>query len=111
KSDYQAGSGANENLSRVTTEISNQSTDVWSLRKVKSVVGTEILIDYEGDTYSKSVLNRTRALLINTFTRNSNGQYSVNIDQQGFDIGQLLSPGDRIDLILLKVAGGQYNGY
>ena len=111
KSDYQPGSGFNENLARITTEISNRSTDVWSLRKVKSAIGSDIIIDYEGDVYRKSVLNQTRALLIKKITRDGNGQYTMEMDNQGFGIDQLLSSGDRVDLILLKLYGATYEGF
>lgn len=102
KSDYQSGTGANENLSRVTTSVSNQSTDVWSLRKVKASLGGEIDIDYEGDTYGRSILNKNRALIISEFTRDGAGIYKMKVDGEGLEVAKLLTSGIKADLLLLK---------
>ncbi|MCZ8023608.1 MAG: hypothetical protein O9294_17725 [Cytophagales bacterium] len=47
--------GANSNLNRYPSEISAKSSDVWTLRKIITPLGAEIKIDYESDTYSKTI--------------------------------------------------------
>jgi hypothetical protein len=56
KSDYSPsliGDGnqdlGNQNLLRATSSISSKSTDVWSLRKIHTSLGAEVVINYEGD--------------------------------------------------------------
>ena len=48
---------ANRNLSRFPTEISARNADVWSLQEIQSSLGSVISIDYESDSYSKSILS------------------------------------------------------
>ena len=101
KSDYVAGS-ANENLSRVTTPVSNRGTDVWSLRKIVSSVGANITINYEGDTYNKSVLSKDRSLIVldNTkVTRNGAQDYTFHPNTEGIDLTKVYSIGDTINMV------------
>jgi hypothetical protein len=62
KSDYVGG--ASNNLSRPTTPISAKAVDAWSLRRITSSTGSDILIDFEADTYSKSVLQNSGTLIV-----------------------------------------------
>lgn len=41
-----------ENLARMTTKLSGHSVDVWSLRRISTSIGTEILLEYASDSYS-----------------------------------------------------------
>ncbi|MCD0487344.1 hypothetical protein LPB86_03830 [Pedobacter sp. MC2016-14] len=105
KSDYQ-GTSNNDNITRITTDISNRSTDVWSLRRIKSSIGNEINIDYEGDTYSQSVLNKNRSLTVNNFnylggTASSGYQARVNISGNEQPLNKIFKVGDKIDLVAL----------
>ncbi|MBN1183847.1 MAG: hypothetical protein JXB49_16260, partial [Bacteroidales bacterium] len=42
----------NDDITRLTTEVSQKATDVWSLRNVITPTGTELSIDYESDSYT-----------------------------------------------------------
>lgn len=100
KSDYEYS--ANENLSRLTSQISNQSTDVWSLRKIKTSLGSDIDIEYEGDTYNKSVLNQNLSLIINSFSRINQTTGILNINVGDIDLTKAFNIGDKIDFIRLQ---------
>ncbi|WP_426672076.1 DUF5977 domain-containing protein [Mucilaginibacter sp. McL0603] len=63
KSDYKADPG-NRNLARMTTYVSSLSTDVWSLRQISSSIGTQISVDYESNSYRKSVLNKIPSVIV-----------------------------------------------
>ncbi|GAA0189791.1 hypothetical protein GCM10009122_50550 [Fulvivirga kasyanovii] len=45
----------NENLTRITSETSSKSVDVWSLRSVNTSLGAKVGIEYESDEYSNSI--------------------------------------------------------
>jgi YD repeat-containing protein len=62
KADYVPSS--NETFSRMTSYASNCATDVWSLRKITTSLGTDVTIDYEGNTYSKSVINKNNSIIV-----------------------------------------------
>ena len=55
KSDYE--DLGNENLSRLTTEISARQVDVWSLKTIKTSLGSSVTIGYESDSYLRACLN------------------------------------------------------
>ncbi|MEN0052354.1 MAG: putative Ig domain-containing protein [Mucilaginibacter sp.] len=110
KSDYVPSPTGNQNLSRFTTPISNSSTDVWSLRKIASSIGAEIAINYEGNTYNRSVLNKNRSLVMTSFTRNGVNDYTFAINSEGLDINTIYKNGDNISFVLSKaVIQNPYN--
>ena len=104
KSDYMASPNGNENLSRFTTAVSNSGADAWSLRNILSSLGANVKINYEGDTYNKSVLNKNRSLILSSFTRNSPGNYTFSVNNENADLTKVYHVGDKIDLILEKQA-------
>ncbi|TKC60291.1 hypothetical protein FBD94_15410 [Pedobacter hiemivivus] len=100
KADYIASN--NENLSRRTTHISNNATDVWSLKKVSTVLGAEVNINLEGDTYSRSVLNKNRSFVISNFTKQGSNNYYFDVNSLGQDLASIFKINDKLDFILLK---------
>lgn len=100
KSDYE--SSANENLSRITTEISTKAVDAWCLRKIKTNLGSEIVVKYEGDNYSKSVLNNNLSLIITDFTKIDQTTWIFNVNTEGQDLAKLYNVGDKADFIILE---------
>ncbi|WP_288882445.1 hypothetical protein [Pedobacter panaciterrae] len=92
----------NSNLDRLTTPVSNMSSDVWSLRKVITGLGAEVKIKYEGDTYSKSVLNESRPFQISNFTNVGGYDYQFNITNSNIpNLNELFRIGDNISLITM----------
>jgi len=97
KSDYIADP-ANTYLSRFTTPVSNFSTDVWSLRKIVSSVGANININYDGNTFNRSVLNNVPPIIVSSRQINSDGTMDMmasvppNINlSQFFQIGGVVT--------------------
>lgn len=113
KSDYVAGSG-NENLSRITTPVSNLATDVWSMRKILSGLGANISVNYEGDTYNKAVLSKNRSLIIPDYTgivRNAAQDYTFHPNTGGLDLTKIYNVGDKIDMVYViqdQPGGGKW---
>jgi len=103
KGDYV--SSGNESFDRKTSSISNNSTDVWSLRRVKTALGSQLTFGYEGDTYSQIVLNKNNnSFIIGGFTFDpaiQNFHFTVN-NPQGYDLSEVFKSGDPIDLTLLQ---------
>ncbi|MBV6644922.1 MAG: hypothetical protein KI790_05715 [Cyclobacteriaceae bacterium] len=52
KSDY-TGEFDDENLDRMTTSVSANHRDMWSLKEIISNTGEEVKIDYESDSYNR----------------------------------------------------------
>lgn len=100
KGDYTASN--NENLSRRTTKISNNSTDVWSLKKVSTTLGAEVSINLEGDTYGRSVLLKSGSFTISNFTNQGSNNYYFDVNSGGQDLTELFKVNDKLDLLLLK---------
>uniref|UniRef100_UPI00388F5226 hypothetical protein n=1 Tax=Arcticibacter sp. TaxID=1872630 RepID=UPI00388F5226 len=100
------GSLADENMSRLTTPTSNKTTDAWSLRKIKTGMGADIKIDYEGDTYSKSVLNRTRCFTFTNFSSQGSNNFNLNVYSAGMNLNDMFKVGDEIDIMMLKEGSG-----
>jgi hypothetical protein len=103
KSDFKTDPG-NRNLSRFTTKVSSSSTDVWSLRKIRSAIGTNINIDYESNTYRKAVLNRTPSVIASNTAGDGN---KLNTNQQ---IDVLVDLPVNMTMADLFVSGGVVSG-
>ncbi|PWG81346.1 hypothetical protein DDR33_08235 [Pararcticibacter amylolyticus] len=104
KSDYSGTS--NENLNRLTNPISNRATDVWSLRTIKTGLGAEISIDYEGDTYGQSILNKNRPLIISDFSSQGGNNFYYYVNTEGQNLNDLFKVGDELDMTLFKEGSG-----
>lgn len=99
KSDYEYS--LNENFSRLTSSVSNQSSDVWSLRKIKTNLGSEITVNYEGDTYNKSVLNKNLSMMITDFNRVAQNSWVLTINTNGQDLRKFYKINDEPDFLFL----------
>jgi len=102
KSDYKPINN-NENQSRLTSEISNKSVDVWSLRSIQTSVGASFNINYEGDNYRSAVLNKSKSVIINggTFDLSAN-KITVDVpNPQNLDLHAIYTIGQNIDGVFL----------
>lgn len=99
KSDYVYS--LNENLSRRTSRVSNYGTDAWSLRRIKTSMGSEITVDYEGDTYNKSVLNDNSSMIISSFSKINETSWLLDINTGENDLREIFKVGDEIDFPFL----------
>lgn len=101
----------NENLSRITTPTSAKGTDVWSLHKIQSSLGSITDIVYESDTYSKSVLNENKSLIVNS-TSQDNNLFKIYIETNGYDLTDILKEGDLVNLLLfIEYKYDEYNSW
>ncbi|HYE55521.1 MAG TPA: hypothetical protein VD996_11780 [Chitinophagaceae bacterium] len=64
----------NENLGRMTSAVSAQGVDAWSLRKVTTSLGATISIKFEPDSYGKAVLNGDTYSFVATSIEQVSGQ-------------------------------------
>jgi len=100
KADY-AFTG-NDNLDRMTSPLSNMTSDVWSLRKVVTGLGAEIEINYEGDTYGRTVLNEAKPYTLTNFTHDSGNDYHFTVNNVGSTrLDDVFKVGDNVSLITL----------
>ncbi|MEZ2339359.1 hypothetical protein AB6735_27190 [Mucilaginibacter sp. RCC_168] len=104
KSDYVANND-NVKLSRMTSQVSNMATDVWSMRKIVSGLGSNININYEGNSYNKSILTKNRSIILlpgaaNT-TRNSTANYTFTVAPGSPDLTALFKVGDKTSMIYM----------
>ncbi len=63
-----------ENIGRMTTPLSAQSTDVWSLREIVTPLGAKIKIDYESDSYSNVLKSLTDYQIKDITVHDANAQ-------------------------------------
>jgi hypothetical protein len=104
KADYIASTTSNDNIIRATSPISNKSTDVWSLRKVKTSLGSEIKMAYEGNEYSTSGLTSNHSIIIYGATHVSANDWYLDIFSSAgiTSLSNLFKVNDELDFFLLK---------
>jgi len=105
KSDYIANPN-NVNLARFTTPVSNMSTDVWSLRRIVSSVGANININYEGNTFNRSVLNKNPSIIVG----NNNAPNTINSINSDGTIDMIAVNPQYIDLTQIFKIGAPLTG-
>lgn len=66
-------------ISRRTTALSNKNTDVWSLRRIVSPLGSTITINYSGDEYQKPILDQNSILMSVKGGSSSSAEIAANI--------------------------------
>lgn len=85
----------NENASRMTTSVSRNSTDVWSMREITSPLGSTIQVEYEPDKYNNALKNLSNVPIKN-MERISDTQTRVTLFENVLEYG--LAQGDNIKL-------------
>ncbi|MBE9585998.1 hypothetical protein IM792_16205 [Mucilaginibacter sp. JRF] len=101
KSDYRANNSNNETMARRTSAISNKSTDVWSLRRIKTSLGGQIDVNYEGDTYNRAVLSENNSIIVNSFTKAFGRTYIATVSSE-YSASELFTVGRKVPIYLLK---------
>jgi len=111
--------GLAEGIARRTSSISNKSTDVWSLRSITSPLGSKVAITYEGDQYSKPVLDRPDMVCrITPATNMASNAYSLHPNQDAYvfdgmtlaQVQALTIPNNNVLLNGLTSTNKQVNG-
>lgn len=94
---------------RPTSSVSNSSTDVWSLRKVSSGIGSEIRINYESNTYNRSALSKNKSVLIDhdNAVSGPNNTLTFPVNPMGIDLNTAYKTGDVLHMGFLidKITG------
>ncbi|MFZ6013385.1 MAG: hypothetical protein ACOYXT_23790 [Bacteroidota bacterium] len=93
KSDYVDFGHAN--ISKVTSEISAQSVDAWSLRKITTSLGADIVVKYGSDRYQNSIKQISSNIIKNLSLHNADERL-VKISFYGNNANKIFSPGNTI---------------
>jgi hypothetical protein len=67
KSDYEQQ--VDDYASRLVSEVSAKSLDVWSLRSISTSTGAKIKLNYESDTYENPALAQSNLLKVSNITK------------------------------------------
>ena len=101
-------SGENMNLAKVTTAESAKNVDAWSLSRIQTSMGSNIIIDYESDDYQHVALGEKSSLVIKSWSRVGQ-QFTAEIDAGSHDPSELYKIGDQIDVLFTFTK--TYRGY
>jgi hypothetical protein len=70
----------NSKLAKQPSLVSAKNSDAWSLRKIKTPLGSEVEVEYEADKYSRDIYNQAHCLLSKPgAATNSSGVLTVSI--------------------------------
>lgn len=93
--DYQSAS-ENYNFIRRTSDISAKSVDVWSLRTIRTAIGSKIRMNYETDYYDESVLGGKHAFRVRNVVKTGSNSIKIELFDEGFDLNKYLDTGGLI---------------
>lgn len=100
KSDYEKGD--DEYSSRLVSNISAKSTDVWSLSQIKSSTGSTITIEYEADTYRQPVLYNSNILRIDNISPiEGTDRFKVQLYDAVPNLDQVIAKESFLDCLML----------
>ncbi|KKO90753.1 hypothetical protein AAW12_14505 [Sphingobacterium sp. Ag1] len=92
----------NQNLSSIPTKVSNRSTDVWSLRRVKTLSGAILKTEYEGHDFSKTVYGDNNSVQFGNFTKEMNGNYRGAIINGGPEAKDFFTVGKSVGGVIIR---------
>jgi hypothetical protein len=111
---YKVDKASKGGFGQYTTPISAKNVDVWSMRSVRTSLGSTINVNYESDTYSESVYTKNLMLPLDVTTDRSDvtpisesSEYAhhakyffrINVPAtSGFDFTQLYQVGELLDM-------------
>jgi len=104
KSDYVEGD--NQNITRLTTELSAQSADAWSLTSIHTSLGSKINVLYESDEYlTPSLYNKNILSLTDAVFDKNNQSVVLTVADQSIDLRNYVSliKKSNIELLLRRV--------
>ncbi len=91
-----------ETYLRMPTETSSTHVDAWSLQSIETPLGATIEIDYESDSYSKSVLDNKHPFKVLAFKKldGYSDRVRIHLVTHGvIDIDEYFELGEYVDLI------------
>ncbi|SHG78038.1 hypothetical protein SAMN04488109_1802 [Chryseolinea serpens] len=90
--------------SRRVTEASAQLTWAWSLSAVTTQLGATIDIDYESNTFSKSVYDDNKTLFeVESVERYLPSEVKIKFKEKGINVSDYFVPGDPADMRIFMV--------
>ncbi|HEY3405548.1 MAG TPA: hypothetical protein VGK59_19330 [Ohtaekwangia sp.] len=101
KSDYKGVPGSNISIHRLTTSVSKESLDVWSLRSITTPIGGKIKLDYEADEYNEIALASQQPFRIKDVVNRNNGKVELYVYEQE-DLRDFMQVGQTIEVSLLN---------
>lgn len=94
KSDFKPS--FNQNFSGIPTKASNRSTDVWSLRRVKTLIGAILKMEYEGHDFLKTVYSDNFSVQFTNFEKQMNGNYRGALINGGVEAKDFFTVGKTV---------------
>ena len=91
----------NESLNRLTTSISAEEVDAWSLTDISTPLGASIRINYESDNYNSVVLQTQQMYRIKSVEEMSGGLLKVNFWEDDLS---LLRRGDMLSISIIRAS-------
>ncbi len=89
----------NENLSRIVTDVSAKSLDVWNLRRITTPLGAVVSVGYEADDYQRAVLAKQSILRIKNVEFLPDRKFKVYF-WENENVDELLNIGDTYGSLL-----------
>ncbi|MCD9017900.1 hypothetical protein [Parachryseolinea silvisoli] len=96
KSDYVSGTGM-----RRITALSAADVDAWSLSEITLPTGGKVSVEYEANTFRKSVYNNDEILSIENIERISTDRIKVTFKEKGINLADFFSVNQNINLNVL----------
>ncbi len=101
KSDY-VDTG-NDNIDRIVSANSAREVDAWSLTEIETSLGSRIKINYESDTYGKSVLQNNYSMIINSITPidlGNSDEFDLTFKNNP-NFANFIRVGDKLNMLLM----------
>ncbi|MEO1254819.1 MAG: hypothetical protein AAFY41_08045, partial [Bacteroidota bacterium] len=92
-----------EKNDRLVTNVSSQKVDSWSLNQVKTSLGSDILIEYESDSYKKPALILNYSLQSSSIEELSSKRFRINFSQNSLDLSE--------SFVINSKANGLFNNH
>ncbi|MBT1686912.1 hypothetical protein [Dawidia soli] len=107
KSDYSTVTENGETFegTRRITSLSAQNVDAWSLTEIGTPTGGKIKLEYEANTYDKSVYNKNTVFSIERINdvvpTTADDDFNIRLKEKGLDLTQFFSIGSVIPVTAL----------
>lgn len=102
KSDYSSElqDQTNENISRMTSEVSAESVDAWSLSKIATPLGANIQITYESDRYEQVVAGQHTLRIKDVIADQGQNKLKITFWDEANSLNHFYQQGDQTDIDL-----------
>ncbi|TWI85734.1 hypothetical protein IQ13_0899 [Lacibacter cauensis] len=102
----------NDNQARTPSDASSKNSDVWSLRKIKTSLGSEVIVRYESDAYIRQGFNQNASIISESIIKNDLTKsltFTVKDDYGVLpSLSSIFQIGGKIDFVLCLLTSWQY---